>query len=97
VESATGGVARRANMFSVYIIQSVNGKRYTGHTPDLKRRLFEHNSGLCKTTKADSQWSLIYQESYKTREEAMKREKWLKSGVGRRFIENILTRKNLTQ
>ena len=90
VESATGGVARRACMFSVYMIQSRHGNRYTGHTSDLKRRLLEHNSGLCKTTKVDCGWRVIYQELYGTRGEAMKRERWLKSGAGRKYVENIL-------
>ena len=89
-----GGVARRkrrnANMYFVYVIQSNSEKIYTGHTIDLQRRLSEHNNKLCKTTKIDRDWKLVYYESFSTRGDAMKREKWLKTGQGRRYLkENI--------
>ena len=77
-------------MFYIYVIKSLKGKIYTGHTGDLKKRLSEHNSGLCKSTKIDKDWRLIYSEEYKSRSEAMKREKWLKTGAGRDFIKNII-------
>jgi putative endonuclease len=67
-----------------------SGKRYTGHTSDLNRRLKEHNSGMCKSTKIDIDWKVIYAEEYPTRSEAMKREKWLKSGRGSRFLKTIM-------
>ncbi len=76
-------------MFTVYVIKSQSGKYYTGYTSDLNKRLAEHNSGQCKTTKTDSGWKVIYSELYKSRSEAMKREKWLKTGVGREFIKTI--------
>jgi putative endonuclease len=59
-------------MFTVYVIQSASGKRYTGYTSDLERRLLEHNSGLCKTTKVDRNWQVIYSEEFTTRGEAIK-------------------------
>ena len=74
-------------MYTVYVLLSDTGKRYTGHTEHLDQRLVEHNSGRCKSTKVDTGWRVIYTELYKTRGEAMKREKWLKSGVGRRFLD----------
>ncbi|MBD3169339.1 MAG: GIY-YIG nuclease family protein [candidate division Zixibacteria bacterium] len=77
-------------MYYVYVIQSQHGKIYTGHTSDLEKRLFEHNSGMCKTTKEDSRWRLIYSEDFETRGEAMKRERWLKTGVGRDYIRGII-------
>jgi len=77
-------------MYIVYVIKSKTGHRYTGHTNDLERRLIEHNSGLCKTTCRESTWQVIYTEEYSIRSEAMKREKWLKSGRGRDFLQSIL-------
>jgi hypothetical protein len=47
-------------MFTVYVLQSIKMKRYIGHTFDLERRLLEHNSGLCKSTKIDRDWRVIY-------------------------------------
>ncbi len=76
-------------MFTVYVIQSAAGKRYTGHTDDLEHRLSQHNSGLCKTTKVDSNWKVIYSEQYATRREAIKRERWMKTGIGRKFIDKV--------
>ena len=76
-------------MFTVYVLQSIKMKRYIGHTSDLERRLLEHNSGLCKSTKIDRDWRVIYQEKFNTRGEALKRERWLKTGRGREFIEKI--------
>jgi putative endonuclease len=76
-------------MFTVYVIQSNRGERYTGHTENLRRRLLEHNSGLCKTTKVDSNWRVIYSEEFDSRGEAVKRERWLKTGKGREFIDEM--------
>ena len=66
---------------------SEEGYHYTGQTPDLERRLAEHNSGLSKSTKHGKNWKYIHMEAFPTRSEAMKREKWLKSGIGREWIK----------
>jgi len=76
-------------MFTVYVLQSAKGKQYTGYTSDLGRRLSEHNFGLCKTTKVDSNWRVIYSEEFDSRGEAVKRERWLKTGKGREFIDEM--------
>jgi len=81
--------------YFVYIVESVStGKRYVGHTDDLDRRFGQHNCrehNPCKyTSRNRGPWKLIYHEQYATRSEAMRREKWLKSGTGRLWIiENI--------
>jgi len=80
-------------MFAVYVLGSASGKLYVGHTSDLKRRLVEHNSGMCKTTKVDTDWQVVYSEDCTTRGQAMKREKWLKTGVGREFLINRIQSK----
>jgi len=77
-------------MFTVYVLRSIKGKQYIGHTSDLERRLLEHNSGLCKTTKVDKDWQVIYSEEFTTRGEAVKRERWLKTGRGREFIKEMM-------
>ena len=78
-------------MFFVYILRSEqSGKFYTGQTNDLDRRMQEHNDPLHNnrkfTTLNAGPWELLHHEEYATRSEAMKREKWLKSGVGREWI-----------
>jgi putative endonuclease len=84
-------------MYTVYILRSdATGKRYTGQTSDLPRRMAEHNSVEHNQRKLTSRnpgpWILVYSEDYPTRSEAMNRERWLKSGTGRAWIEQQLDR-----
>src|SRR5262245_37376298 len=59
---------------------------YIGFSTDLKRRLSEHKRGVSFATKSRGPWKLIYYEGYTDREDAEGREKFLKSGAGRRFL-----------
>jgi putative endonuclease len=73
-----------AVMYYVYVIQcSVSGKRYTGFTSDLTRRLKEHNSGKSKFTAGFGPWTIIYHENINTRDDARKKEKYLKSFINK--------------
>ena len=79
-------------MFYVYILLSERSKKtYVGQTEDLQRRIREHNTpdhNIAKfTSKHAGPWVLIHREEFQTRGEAMKREKWFKSGVGREWIK----------
>jgi putative endonuclease len=79
-------------MYFAYILRSeTSGKTYVGQTADLERRVSEHNdpdhSAVKYTTKNKGPWKLIHSEEFSTRSEAMRREKWLKSGVGREWIK----------
>ena len=69
--------------FTVYIIESTEEHRYIGQTSDLARRITEHNSHLSHSTKHGTGWKPVYAEEHETRAEAMKREKYFKSGKGR--------------
>ncbi|HXN65063.1 MAG TPA: GIY-YIG nuclease family protein [Candidatus Acidoferrales bacterium] len=81
-------------MFYVYVLRSsTTGRHYTGFTADLTQRLGQHNAGITKSTKNRGTWTLEYQETYPTRAEAMKREKFLKSGQGREELKRILRQK----
>ena len=48
-----------------------------------------HNNGYEKTTKPYTPFKLIYSEKVETRIEARKREKYLKSGIGKEFLKSI--------
>ena len=79
--------------FFVYVIESnTTGRRYVGQTSDLSRRLGEHNNpnhNLTKyTSKQAGPWELIHKEVFVDRTDAMKRELWLKSGIGRQWIND---------
>ncbi len=77
-------------MFFIYILKSqVANKSYVGHTDDLDRRIKEHNSGKHFYTKRYLPWKIIYNEKFENADEARKREKYLKTTNGRRFMKNI--------
>ena len=77
-------------MYYTYVLKSINHKKgYVGITDNLERRLYEHNSGRYIYTKRYLPWELIYKEDYKSRIEARKREKYLKSASGRRFLKKL--------
>jgi len=77
----------------VYILQNeITGKLYKGQTSDLERRIERHNtheSGSRRYTNIQKgPWQLIHKEKYSARSEAMKRERFLKSGQGREWIKD---------
>ncbi len=77
--------------FVDYIIKSVEGYTYIGVTEDLEKRLNEHNNKLLSFwTKRGNLWKLIYNEEFANIKDSYKREKYLKTGVGRKFIKDIL-------
>lgn len=77
-------------MFKVYVLLSLTtGNRYVGQTSDIEKRLIAHNSGDSRYTKNRGPWRLIYTEVYLSRSEAIKREKYLKTGKGREFIDSL--------
>ena len=82
--------------FYVYALENkIREKIYIGYMVDLDSRIKRHN-GILKnkkksfTGKNSGLWELVYSEIFKTRQEAMKREKELKSFRGREFIRNII-------
>jgi len=84
-------------MFHVYVLQSArDGSHYVGSCCNITRRLGEHNSGTSSYTKGRRPWNVIYTEQFGTRSEAMKRERFLKSGKGRIELKAILSREMQT-
>ena len=74
-----------------YVLRSTkNGILYKGSTQNLEKRLQTHNSGKVKFTSKNIPWELVVSEEFSTRSEAVKREKWYKSGVGRDWINSKL-------
>ena len=80
-------------MYYTYVIQSKKGGHfYTGSTGDLRKRFNEHNSGRVKSTKGREPFNLIYYEACLNEQDARAREKYLKSGMGKRYLRNRLKR-----
>ena len=77
--------------YFVYVLQSeVDGRLYKGQTFNIENRLKEHNSGKTKSTKGFTPWKLIYFEEFASREEAVFREKYFKTGSGREFLKKMI-------
>ena len=78
-------------MVYVYLlISEKDGNFYTGSTRDLKHRLNEHNDGHVLSTAKRLPLRLIYYEACINEKDARAREKYLKSGMGKRYLKNRL-------
>ena len=79
-------------MYIVYVLYSeVYDKTYTGMTSNIEERFKSHNElGKKGWTKNYRPWIIFYQEEYVQKQTALKREKYLKSGAGRRFIRSLI-------
>jgi len=73
--------------FYVYVLESNKDKeKYIGYTNNLKRRIEEHKRGLSFATKFRLPFELIYFEGCKNMEDAKRRENYLKTTQGARFL-----------
>jgi putative endonuclease len=78
-------------MYYVYILTSVADKQlYIGSTPDLRRRLEQHNNGEAQSTYPRRPFVLVYYEAYLTKEDALHREHALKRRGQARY--HLMTR-----
>ncbi len=83
-------------MFFVYVLINLeNKKTYIGQTRDLQKRLNQHNCLQTNyigsyTNKFAHNWKYLYVEALGSRREAICREKWFKTGVGREFIRELI-------
>ena len=77
-------------MYYVYLLMSLKDFRfYTGYSSDINRRLSEHNKGLNISTRGRRPFKLIYYEACLNQEDAKAREKYLKTGMGKRYLKNL--------
>ena len=79
--------------YYVYILISLkNDSFYIGYTSDLIKRLKQHNNGESLATKPYRPYKLIFYEAFLNRTDAKNREKFLKSGYGRRSVKTMLNK-----
>src|SRR3990167_6193338 len=79
--------------YYVYTLFSLKDRKfYTGYTNDLKRLLKEHISGLVKSTRIRKPFKLIHYEYFINQADAKARERFLKSGFGRKQLKASLKR-----
>jgi putative endonuclease len=80
-------------MYYTYILLSKKDKRlYTGFTGDLRKRFSAHNAGKVPATKNRGPFELVYYEACLNEQDATAREKYLKTGMGKRYLKNRLKR-----
>lgn len=78
-------------LYCVYVLESTaDGKRYIGSTNNLKRRLAEHEQGLVRSTQYRGKLKLIYVEGGTEERDARRRERYLKTTRGNRFLAKRL-------
>ena len=76
--------------FYTYVLISDEGYHYTGSTENLQLRVERHRLKTTHFTKRGTNWRIVFKKEFMTRSEAMKFEKWLKSGRGRSWLkENV--------
>ncbi|MEK7516114.1 MAG: GIY-YIG nuclease family protein [Patescibacteria group bacterium] len=76
-----------AVFFYVYVLESLKDfKRYIGYTNNLKKRMEEHEKGMSFATKCRLPFRLTYYEACLNEADAKRREHYLKSTQGRRFL-----------
>jgi len=77
--------------YYIYVLKSEkDGNLYTGYTSDLKQRLEKHNKGAVPSTKQRRPLKLIYFEGCLNQQDAIHREKYLKTYYGKAYIKNRL-------
>jgi putative endonuclease len=75
----------------VYVLRSTkDGQFYVGLTRNLRARLLAHNNGQVASTKRRIPLELIYWEGCLNESDAARREKYLKSAWGKRYIKGRL-------
>jgi putative endonuclease len=94
ISSAGRAVAQgdrsKKNMYHVYVLKSQkNQRRYTGSTARLDERIVEHNRGKSRYDQQNRPFVLIHIERFGTRSEAIKRERYLKTGRGLAELDSM--------
>ncbi len=78
-------------MYYTYILQSkIDGQFYAGYTKDLKLRFDKHNKGQVPSTMERLPLELNYYEASLKQDDAIKREKYLKTYHGKLFLKRRL-------
>ncbi|MGB3454378.1 MAG: restriction endonuclease subunit S [Moheibacter sp.] len=78
----------KENTWFVYLILCENDSIYKGMTTDLYRRFYEHYTGVgADWAKTHKPVKVIHWEAFDSKEKAAKREKELKTGYGRTWIQ----------
>jgi putative endonuclease len=75
-------------MHYVYVLRSLKDSGfYIAYSANIRKRFSEHVTGGSFATSHRGPWKLIYYKAYLERDDALARERYLKSGSGRKFVK----------
>jgi putative endonuclease len=74
---------------TLYVLKGISGKRYVGITNDLPRRIIEHRSRNSKAGQLLKDFIVLHTEEFPNYQTARKKEKFLKSGQGRKWLDEL--------
>jgi putative endonuclease len=77
---------------TLYVLKGETGKRYVGITNNLPRRIQEHNIKVTKGGQILGDFSVVHTEEFPDHRTAREREKFLKSGLGRKWLDELEVR-----
>ena len=78
-------------MYYIYVLRSDgDGNFYVGYTKNLKLRFEQHNKGVVESTKSRGPFKLVYYEACLDQDDAFRREKYLKSNFGKKYLKSRL-------
>jgi restriction endonuclease S subunit len=85
------------NTWYVYAIECNDGSLYVGQTEDLRQRWLQHVGGKgASWTKTHPPVRVPYWERQPSREAAVERENWLKTGYGRKWLKQEIAARTQT-
>lgn len=90
LRSRCGRVDMRVMYYTYVLISKKDKKLYIGYTDDLRKRFKEHLEGKVNSTKSRRPFELVYYEACTNKNKSIKREKYFKTGFGRKFLKNRL-------
>jgi putative endonuclease len=78
-------------MYYTYVLFSrKDGRWYTGSTGDLKTRVEDHSQGRVESTRYRRPLHLAYYEACLAEADARRRERYLKTGRGKKYLRQRL-------
>ncbi len=78
-------------MYYTYVLQSLKDKEwYSGAASDLKTRMREHEQGKVRSTRCRHPLRPIYYEACLEAGDAFRRERFLRTGKGKRYLRQRL-------
>jgi type I restriction enzyme S subunit len=96
-DSASGLPPAEPSSWFVYAMECGDGSIYIGQTEDLRQRWLQHIGGRGgRWTKGHTPTRVAYWETQSSREAAVEREKWLKTGFGRKWLKKEIAARTQT-